>query len=312
VKTEEPPAEVTSRGGQGPGYPNLSWLDRLLSHFDAPTYDEWVLILGQFPELRDLCIDAQPNPNLGGALSLLCSDDFPIRLMQFNNRLFEVRMAFVIAEHFRHKGIPDAEWHVTGPRGAGVTFLPHLSEDQESIKTLFDFNVDVLFHKCFGAWDGLFQVINSYYQYGFDNGPALAKKVKQRLRQRDRGVFDIVRTAEKHDDFVKARKLRNDLTHNYSPSEVYCGARAIRDPSGEIRTIVSGVANYTPSAELCDAVRRLILLFSNTLKALEQEWAGHHAMSLSDTEAAQGPAQGQDRPGQDRHRAADCGDGQAD
>jgi len=227
-------------------------------YLEYPSQEEW----GQIEKasiINNLYLDLE-NVNVGsGILSVYYSREMNSWLKLLNNRLGQARLSYIFLSHYYNKGIPDDEWYKSpGDRGQSIQYFPHFSEEHYYYKLMFDFYAETFYNNIYSSWDTVYHLLNIYYRFDIKSNRRFSINVMNKLLETDSATYSIIDRAKKSDEFKKFKKLRNNITHNYAPSDVSSGMQKtiITEgtvlPNGKLAErngirISMSIGEYTPS-----------------------------------------------------------------
>ena len=180
-------------------------------------------------------------------------------VVQLQNRVADVRKSYVMLTYYYNKGIPDKEWYISpGKEGKSIQYYPHFDEVHFYIKDWFDYYSDTFYYKLFSAWDTLGQMLNVKYDLNLKE-PSFSRVLKE-LRKCHNILYAKLTKITNNTVFKEAKKIRNDITHNYLPSST--GIAVTKNK----RSVGVGIRDYITSDEISDNVRQVITLFERTVE----------------------------------------------
>jgi hypothetical protein len=180
------------------------------------------------------------------------------------NRIYDVWKSYVFLTYYFEMGIPDDEWYSSpGKHGESVQYYPNFEEAHFKIKSEFDYYVDVFYYKIFSAWDTVGHVLNVLHNLKIKK-PSFASAIKK-LELVNIDLYERLRAITNCSHFKKAKKLRDNITHNYLPSSIDAGIK--REPKSKISF---GIGSYTTSKEFYKNILNSLGLFAKTLDCIKQ------------------------------------------
>ena len=186
-------------------------------------------------------------------------------LHEVRQRLGDVARSYILMMHYYGKGIPDKRWYVSPSKdGHSIQYYPDFTERDFRIKGWFDFYSDTFYYKLFSAWDSIGHVIDVAYGPGikkraFSKAVSALGKIKENEVLYRRLNEEILKSPE----FTEAKKIRNDITHNYLPNV----AGIIVDRSDAPKSLSLKVSYVTSEAIVANA-QEALRLFAKTIEIL--------------------------------------------
>lgn len=142
--------------------------------------------------------------------------------MDLMNKISGMYRSFVFLIYYFEKEIPDDEYLVSpGNDGESISYYPDFTENNFIDKSSFDFYTDFFYFKLFSSFDSLCHIINLLYQIttnkkeiGFNN------KFFDKLKMKNKSLAELLFNILDNDDFKRAKEIRNNITHNFSPNQI--------------------------------------------------------------------------------------------
>lgn len=236
-----------------------------------------------FPSQEDLTRIHQQSPCIGfkaqlrellesldfgeGIESFVSSIEFQELVMQLHHREVDAAKSYVMLYYYYEQGIPDDEWFLSpGKDGSSVQYFPHFEERHHHIKDWFDYFSDTFYYKLFSAWDTTGHILNAYFSLGIDEDWVTFSRAINMLRSVQPDLWMSLDSILESSAYKRARKLRNDITHNYLPGSA--GLSLDRKKSETAETITVGIRPYTTSREIMENADEVLLVFRATIDAL--------------------------------------------
>jgi hypothetical protein len=225
--------------------------------FEFPSEDDWQRISCTFPfkeiniPINSFCQDETASNDSELLFTNSELEEWTIHLI---NRLYDVHMSYVMLCFYFEKGIPDEEWCIP-PRqnGESVQYFPHFTQYHFQIKSWFDYYVDTFYYKLFSALDTIGQILNIKYNLGIKK-PDLGNVMKK-LENMHPDIHNELKQLKDNPAFKEAKKLRNDITHNLSPSSISGNITKFQDATA------LSVGEYVPSATIQQNVIDVLYVF---------------------------------------------------
>lgn len=230
-----------------------------------PTQNEWQRLINtkSFPALSERVMHWIPVSSSGEGL-LAMTRDIRIRelVLQLQHRLSDVAKSYFLMRYYFEKGIPDEEWyHSPGKDGASIEYLPHFDEEHYLTKEWFDYFADVFYYKLFSSWDIIGHILDTRYRLNIKR-VNFSRAIRE-IEEKDLSLYTELQKIREHPDFESARQIRNDITHNFSPSSPGLSVE-IDDTSASV-----GVRDYIPANEIRENAQSVLELFERTLMCIE-------------------------------------------
>lgn len=241
----------------------------IFEYLKYPSEEEWNNICKEHEIINNLYLDGKSTgKSTNGVLDFYYNLQFQEFLMQFNNKLGEVRMTYIFLMNYFKTNIPDKELIKPGESG-GIKYFPKFEDKDFYNKMMFDYYCDIFYHKFFSVWDFKFHLINIYYRLEIKSNPSFNRNVMDRLSKKDHDLFTFLNKNNHDNEMEIGRDFRNDLTHNYPPN--YVGGIAEKEErDGDI--VISGKVRYTSTSEFVNNINRLIELLNECIIELEKKF----------------------------------------
>lgn len=154
----------------------------------------------------------------------------------FFQRVHHAKDSLVIMLYLFEQGINDEEW-IRYIRGGYIKF-PNFVEKDRKLKYFFDNHSDIFLYKVASALDSLAHISNILYDWDIPK-PSFDKcwnhdRYSHKVRESNPELYDAYREIIQSDAYKRFRKLRNDFTHNYPPSEPTTGVVRYKNGQGPI------------------------------------------------------------------------------
>jgi hypothetical protein len=228
-----------------------------------PTNDDWIAILKTYPfghfdemiaKLRDINSKLSTFPE---------SIQLESWIYHFHGRLLEAIKSYVLVMFYYRQGIPDKNW--VDHTGGGTRYFPEFEEKHYHIKEEFDYYSDIYFYKIFSAYNSLLHFINILYLLELNDYDVDFYKIIPGLKAKNNKMASALHGIIKDNRFIEVKKLRNDLTHNFSPFIIDSGVRRIDENSMKF-----DAGKYTISDEVVKGVRDALDLMNDMLDCITE------------------------------------------
>src|SRR6185503_12329266 len=234
-----------------------------------PSNKEWKRIATTFPDkqlqvkVSDFHRKGTPITSLSGPRDLFVVHETKNWARHLRHRIWDIEKSYVLLNFFYEMGIPDHEWSIEDEKG--TTYFPHFDKAHHEIKDQFDFYTDVFYYKIFSAWDTLGQILCLVYRLSLPSKqkPSFASAM-QALKAVDRGLYNSLQVIRTDPEFDKAKKFRNDITHNFLSNAL---GSDVRLPDENMVTF--GGRTYIPSTVFKDNVFQTLHLFAKSLEVIK-------------------------------------------
>lgn len=105
---------------------------------------------------------------------------------------------------------------------------------------------------------------NVYYEFRIPPNVRFKYQVLKELEKINSELYESIKFVHDSEAFNRFTKLRNDITHNYSPSEITPGIY-----HGNNGMTIYGVGKYTPTREIQNNIVQIIHITSDFLKKMK-------------------------------------------
>ena len=186
-------------------------------------------------------------------------------LYEVRQRLGDAARSYILMMYYYGKGIPDKRWYVSPSKdGHSIQYYPDFTERHFHIKGWFDFYSDTFYYKLFSAWDLVGHMINVAYGLSIKKkGVYFSTAVEALKNKGNEPLYKCLKKIQKSSEFVKAKEIRKDITHNYLPN--VAGIRVNR--SDDLKSL-SLKASYITSEEVVANAQKALDLFAKTMEIL--------------------------------------------
>ncbi|PAD30041.1 Cthe_2314 family HEPN domain-containing protein [Paenibacillus sp. 7523-1] len=236
----------------------------LLEYLSYPSRDEWRKIVNEIDLNSKLSIEIEfPDPE--DIFDLFDNQEQKDWLRLFNNRLGEVRQTYIFLTHYFNMGIPDDNWNKSpGDNGESIQYFPDFEEKHHYIKHMYDYYSDIFFFKFFSAWETLFHFYNVYFEFRLPQKLGFKYQVLKELEKINSELYESIKSVHDSEAFEKFTKLRNDITHNYSPSEITPGIYHYDNGMTAF-----GVGKYTTTRDIQNNIIQIIDITGDFLEKMK-------------------------------------------
>lgn len=157
----------------------------------------------------------------------------------FLQRVQQAENSLVTMLYLFEQGINDEEWYVEIK--GGYRLLPNFKEKDHKLKYFFDNHSDIFLYKVSSALDNLAHIGNILYHWDIYK-PSFIKcwedeRSAQKIRESNPELYDAYKGIIRSDAYTRFRKLRNDFTHNYPPSEPTTGIVRYKKGRGPVKEL---------------------------------------------------------------------------
>lgn len=234
---------------------------------DFPSEKDWNQIYQQstcsnfYAQLNPLSESLKSEGGIG-----LTGIEIDELLWQLHYREVNIANSYVFLQYYFEKGIPDDEWRKTGDRRNSIKYFPNFKEEHFIIKNWFDYYSDTFYYQLFSAWDIIGHIMNVYFNLGIEKGKVDFSKAVSKVKQSNYELWLKLDNILKSPPYEKARKLRNDIAHNYLPRSV--GFTVTTKITGNTKQIGLGIRTYVTSKEIVKNILEILELFQETIKII--------------------------------------------
>jgi hypothetical protein len=242
------------------------------SEREFPSAGEWQAIFAAspFPALLALASGCGPRPirRTRSRIGALAVEVDLARLdVELYNRVVDVGKSYVFMKYYHSLGIPDERWYISpGRAGQSVEYFPDFQNEHFVIKGWFDYYVDTFYQKLFAAWAVVGHVLNQTFSLGLKPKQIDFEPAVKALGPSDTDVRAALMSVLEHAAFVHARALRNDITHNESPSAV--GMTVSKSKTVKAVVYKMGMKSYVPSMTVLENASESVVLLRRTVEAI--------------------------------------------
>lgn len=179
-------------------------------------------------------------------------------------RFYHMERSYIFSRFYYENGIPDDEWHLSpGTNGESVEYYPHFTKDDHLNKSWFDFYVDVFYFKIFSMYDVLAHIVNVAFILGFQKrNTSMNQNLISKLKGIDAPLSSSLSALLDSPEFIRAKEIRNDISHNYLPHSV--GMSVTRNGG----TITVGIKSYIKSREIIKNMNEIQSILCEMIKAI--------------------------------------------
>jgi hypothetical protein len=169
------------------------------------------------------------------------------------NKWNDVAKAFALMMFYYDKGIPDEPYCVSpGRNGQSIEYFPRFDAERFAIKDGFDFYADIYYFKVFSAIDGIWQILNVYFNLGLMVDKVSFNNICSKLEKIDAQTAASLKKIFKDERYQKGKDLRNNITHRLPVGSQGTGIRR----KGNVTSF--GVFEYTSSKQTVEIAKALL------------------------------------------------------
>lgn len=195
--------------------------------------------------------------------------DYVVR--NFNNRVFSLRVNYALAKKYLEKGIPDEPYFQSpGIDGKGVSYFPLFQEEHYGNYYWYGFYIESLYFRIEGVVDSLYHIINSYFDLNISPNLGFQGKIREALSSREESLENSLKKLSKNKIYIKSKRIRNDITHNFNPNSLSSGIDIKRNHEGKIMFAAQGIPDYMNVSEIQENIENLISLLASVVKEVQQ------------------------------------------
>jgi hypothetical protein len=188
---------------------------------------------------------------------------------EFNDRAFALANNYVMLRSYYDQGIPDDPYYESpGPKGESVRYFPLFTDEKHYVLHFwFGFYTESFYTRYSAIIDTVYHIINAKYKFGISPGTGFIKKVLNKLKTVDEELYVYLNDLQNNQVFKKFKKLRNDIAHNFSPSQVSSGIKREQKEDGSL-VISLGIGDYTTTKEFVDNIDESIDLLADIVEKI--------------------------------------------
>lgn len=233
--------------------------------FSHPTSQDWARIETKFDwNQLDLAYSdfqlTEDNSleNISGKINL------PAWIVHFKNFInFDIKKSYVFMIFYYEQGIPDDKWW--SQDADGIKYFTNFEPKHHLIKANFDYYADFFYYKVFSVLDILGQIMNIAFNLKMPIEKVTFYRACTQIKTVNVSIYDSLNLIINENEYRKARKIRDALTHKYSPFE-------IGPPVSKIsaNSISLGIGQYTTSTEIKENAACIVELLAKTIQAIKK------------------------------------------
>ena len=242
------------------------------SRREFPSADEWrsIFAASPFPSLLVLARSsgAHPTNSTGAGIDPFTVGVALSRLdIELHNRVVDVARSYVFMKYYYSLGIPDERWCISpGRAGQSVEYFPDFQDDHFITKNWFDYYADTFYQKLFATWAVVGRVLNQAFGLNLKPKQIDFEPAVRALGASASNVKAALIAVLEHTAYVQARGLRNDITHNESPSSV--GMTVSKFETAKAIAYTMGMKSYTPSTAILQNASESVVLLRRTFEVI--------------------------------------------
>jgi len=227
-------------------------------HF--PTNEDMRKYYANFPfsgfEIQDSDFAIKQLDGIEGLKQLAISKELSAWKIALKNKWNDVAKAFALMMFYYDKGIPDEPYYISpGRKGLSVEYFPHFDDEHFSIKDGFDFYADIYFFKMFSTIDGIWQILNVYFNLGLTVNKVSFSNVCSKLEKIDAQIVTSLKKIFEDERYQKGKDLRDSITHRLPVGSQGTGIRRKGNAT------IFCISEYT-SSKLTVEIAKALLNFS--------------------------------------------------
>lgn len=237
---------------------------------DYPSEENWIRIYNRKKESLDkIYLQGKEGTESFNILSSKGIQEMELSfwLDEFNQKAFDLANSYVMLVHYYEKGIPDDEWFIKNKKG-GYSFFPHFEEKHHAYFYWFTFYMDGYFTRFFSLIDTVYHLINIKYGFYIEPKLGFGRKVTGKLKISDNSLCTFLEKIRSDESYKKVEMFRNDLTHNYRPTQIDSGIKRVR--KGDRVHISGGLGKYTTSREFITSIEDSIDLMGRMIDGIRE------------------------------------------
>lgn len=192
--------------------------------------------------------------------------DYLIR--EFNNKRFSLIINYSLAKKYLEKGIPDNPYYQSpGKNGAGVSYFPLFQDEHYANHYWYGFYIEAFYFRFEGLVDSIYHIINSRLNLNTPEGTGFQNKILKKVKVIDPSLALTLENFKLDDDYKKAKGIRNDITHNFSPNKLSSGVKI----NNKIGLISVGVPDYMSVLEVQTNIDNIIHLLAILTEKIQKK-----------------------------------------
>lgn len=259
-----------------------------------PTQEDWARILQNYP-LAEINVldrsfykpegDGSRQSDWGEPFLKMDVSDW---IKHLHNRLCDICTSYVMMTFYFEQGIPDEEWHRPSrinksEQYEGEQYFPHFTGDRHENQTkhYFDYYSNVFYLQLFSAFDNVGHILNVLYNLqaqrrdvSFEiviegREKTKRKKAIRGIREISPDLYDQIRQMTQKDAFESAKKLRNNITHNFLPGTL--GESVVHKKKGNALITEFGAEQYTPSVKIHQTAVETLNILARVIASISIE-----------------------------------------
>ena len=224
-------------------------------HF--PTNEDMQKYYANFPfasfEIKDSDFAIKQLDGIEALKQLAILKELSTWKMALINKLNDVAKAFALMMFYYDKGIPDEPYYISpGRKGQSVEYFPHFDDEHFAIKDGFDFYADIYYFKVFSAIDGIWQILNVYFNLGLTVYKVSFGNVCSKLKKIDAQTVTSLKKIFEDERYKKGKDLRNSITHRLPVGSQGAGIRRKGNAT------IFCVSEYTSSKQTVEIAKALL------------------------------------------------------
>lgn len=239
---------------------------------EFPSSGEWhaIFIDTPFPSLLELArLPSSAKTSLSdGDIRAFAAGVATGRLdVELYNRVLDVARSYVFMKYYHSQGIPDERWFISpGRSGQSVEYFPDFEEPDFITKQWFDYYAETFYLKLFSAWAIVGHILNETFNLGLKAKQVDFEPAVKALAPAAGEVKAVCRSVLEDAAFVEARVLRNNITHNESPSAV--GMTVSRSETAKAVVYSLGMKPYATSTAMVANATAAVALLRLTIETI--------------------------------------------
>lgn len=196
--------------------------------------------------------------------------DYLIR--DFNNKRFSLIINYALAKKYLEKGIPDNPYYQSpGKNGSGVSYFPLFKEEHHANHYWYGFYVEAFYFRFEGLIDSIYHIVNSKFNLEISTGVGFQSKILKKIKIENPSLALTLKNIKKNDIYIKAKNIRNDITHNFSPNKLGSGVKTHKNKEGAIGVVSVGVPEYMSVFEIQTNINNIIQLLAKLTESVQKK-----------------------------------------
>ena len=218
-----------------------------------------------------LQLELPSKDSYGGFISFFENMELEYSIREFNNRKCSLVINYALAKKYLDKGIPDAPYYkVPGKNGTGISYFP-LFEDEHYVNHYwYGFYMESFYFRFEGLLDAIYHILKQKYDLNIPTKNGFQQAVLKKVKIKEPDLYNFLKSFKENNAYIDMKKIRNDITHNYSPNQLSSGITRHKNGDGKTEAISSGVPEYTNVSQIQSNVDSNIRLLAELIEDIQK------------------------------------------